>query len=123
MSAGKKFCTAKTFLKRLMKDYLDIEGASLPETFKKLGYKNWSDPRLISDFGDTFFGDRCQCPGNHSNPLNPESSCRQDSQLQLCSGRGSCECGVCQCDKQPDMEVWGQFCECDNVSCDRSSGE
>ena len=54
-----KICTAKTFLKRLMKDYLDIEGASLPETFKKLGYKNWSDPRLISDFGDTFF-----CNGN-----------------------------------------------------------
>ena len=74
------------------------------------------------DFGDTFFGDRCQCPGNHSSPLNPESSCRQDGQLQLCSGRGSCECGVCQCDKQLDMEVWGPFCECDNVSCDRSSG-
>ena len=42
-----------------MKDYLDIEGASLPDTFKKLGYKSWSDPRLVSDFGDTFF-----CNGN-----------------------------------------------------------
>ena len=42
-----------------MKDYLDIEGASLPDTFKKLGYKSWSDPRLVSDFEDTFF-----CNGN-----------------------------------------------------------
>ena len=42
-----------------MKDYLDIEGTSLPETFKNLGYKNWSDPRLISDFEDTFV-----CNGN-----------------------------------------------------------
>ena len=26
--------------------------------------------------GDKFFGPHCECSGNHTNPLNPESTCR-----------------------------------------------
>ena len=26
--------------------------------------------------GDKFFGQHCECSGNHTNPLNPESTCR-----------------------------------------------
>merc|ERR1719175_508774 len=75
--------------------------------------------------GDKFFGRNCECSGNHTNPLNPESTCRPSTSspsAPLCSGRGSCECGKCIC-HTPDT-VTGQFCECDDTSCDRSpSGE
>ena len=35
----------------------------------------------------------------------------------LCSGRGSCECGKCSC--RTPQTVTGEFCECDDTSCDR----
>ena len=73
------------------------------------------------DFGDKYFGDQCQCYGNHTNPLDPDSSCRPAEGKQLCSGRGSCECGRCVCDELPDMRIYGEFCQCDNVSCERDN--
>ena len=44
---------------RLKKDFREIEGAELQDTLKKLGYRSWSDPKLIADFADTFV-----CNGN-----------------------------------------------------------
>merc|ERR1719471_1879730 len=71
------------------------------------------------DTGDRYFGDKCQCSGNHTNPDDPESTCRAESGDALCNGRGSCECGRCVCDQPDDMEIYGEFCQCDNVSCPR----
>ena len=92
--------------------------------------------------GDKFFGSNCECSGSHTNPLNPESTCRCEASAcqpiiftsynyisrapgagpssQLCSGRGSCDCGKCVCDKSNTTNIYGQFCECDDNSCDRS---
>jgi hypothetical protein len=42
------------------------------------------------------------------------------SSSPVCSGRGSCECGNCVCDKSNTTIIYRQFCECDDSSCDRS---
>ena len=43
----------------------------------------------------------------------------------LCNNRGDCICGKCEClpRDHPDEVVSGEFCECDNFSCDRHHGE
>ncbi|CAK9304234.1 unnamed protein product [Gordionus sp. m RMFG-2023] len=43
----------------------------------------------------------------------------------VCSGRGDCVCGVCECwpRDNPNEIVSGEFCECDNFSCDRYEGK
>ena len=86
-----------------------------------------------------FWGTNCQCEGNQTSSVNPESNCRfvtlknsiicthdffrppaSGPSSPLCSGRGSCECGKCVCEKNESMNIYGQFCECDDKSCDRS---
>ena len=46
---------------------------------------------------------------------------RNRNSTQLCSNRGECVCGECQCHTRPDPTetVSGRFCECDNFSCAR----
>lgn len=53
------------------------------------------------------------------------NSCRPDNTTTTdCNGNGKCVCGVCECDKRnnPDEIISGNFCECDNFSCDRDKG-
>jgi len=54
----------------------------------------------------------------------PEEHCRPQPGEPVCNGRGACICGQCQCDQSihPDQVVSGQFCECDNFSCNKSRG-
>ncbi|CAB4059744.1 ITGB1 [Lepeophtheirus salmonis] len=85
----------------------------------------------------------CQCncekPGNHGYIENAKqcnllhgtlkcgryllAGCRPDNTTSiLCNNRGDCICGKCECHSSRDNEnnkVFGDFCECDNFSCDR----
>ncbi|KAF7658154.1 hypothetical protein LDENG_00016780 [Lucifuga dentata] len=39
----------------------------------------------------------------------------------ICSGKGSCHCGLCICSPQ-DWWVSGEYCECDDRECDKHDG-
>lgn len=41
-----------------------------------------------------------------------------------CSGRGTCVCGVCECERRSveSQKITGKYCECDNLSCARHDG-
>lgn len=51
--------------------------------------------------------------------------CRKDNSTLDCSGRGTCVCGVCNCDQRDNIEelITGKHCECDNFSCERNNGK
>lgn len=51
--------------------------------------------------------------------------CRPDNQTTvICSGRGACVCGICECERRisPGEIIYGKYCECDDFSCDRHNG-
>lgn len=54
-----------------------------------------------------YFGEFCQCNVNDVGGYNiDENACRRDNtSLTVCSGRGTCECNVCQCQirKEPEQ--------------------
>ncbi|KAL4646149.1 integrin beta-7-like [Arapaima gigas] len=62
-------------------------------------------------------GERCECQWkkDKSTALSQDTMCWQTNSSQVCSGHGSCECGHCVCRGQRK----GQFCQCDDTSCDR----
>ncbi|KAJ8247065.1 hypothetical protein GJAV_G00258370 [Gymnothorax javanicus] len=62
-----------------------------------------------------FVGKRCQCTADQ----NDDAPCREREGSLVCSGRGSCVCGQCQCETTGNKaeRIHGQFCECDNFSC------
>ncbi|XP_059086131.1 integrin beta-PS-like isoform X2 [Tigriopus californicus] len=88
-----------------------------------------------------FFGRRCECDrenlGFHG---DLEAGCRPDNTTTtLCNNRGDCICGKCECyprenpdefpmfyryqyDPNFEIIVSGDYCECDNFSCDRYDG-
>ena len=55
----------------------------------------------------------------------PEAGCRPDNTSTLCSNRGDCTYGMCDCYPRENGEevVSGAYCQCDNFSCDRYNGE
>ncbi|KAJ8282574.1 hypothetical protein COCON_G00050930 [Conger conger] len=65
------------------------------------------------------FGTTCECSADQS-----DAPCRNGEGSPVCSGRGSCECGQCICQTRSDPTelIAGQFCECDNFSCDYHNG-
>ena len=65
--------------------------------------------------GDRWWGRGCQCSGNRT-----EMSCRASPDQAVCSGRGECECGHCLCQEgDGDLNIYGEFCQCDNINCQR----
>ncbi|KAL0268505.1 UNVERIFIED_CONTAM: hypothetical protein PYX00_010424 [Menopon gallinae] len=80
----------------------------------------------ICECDSTHFGRKCECDAENTNgDKDLHAGCRPDNfTLFDCSGRGTCVCGVCECQTRADpSEVYsGQFCECDNFSCDRNNG-
>jgi len=74
-----------------------------------------------------FFGRKCECSAeNLSFSGDLEAGCRPDNTTStLCNNRGDCICGKCECYPRDnaDERVYGDYCECDNFSCDRYNGE
>lgn len=67
-------------------------------------------------------GETCECGWN--NIASTESCIAQNLTNQICSGRGECVCGVCKCQERdnPNEQITGQYCECDNYSCEKTDG-
>nr|XP_014591919.2 integrin beta-2 [Equus caballus] len=72
-----------------------------------------------------YIGKNCECQTQGRSSQELEGSCRKDSNSLVCSGLGDCVCGQCICHKSdvPNKEIFGQFCECDNVNCERYDGQ
>lgn len=71
------------------------------------------------------YGRECECDSKETSQAIDEAACFNDNDTKPCSGRGACRCGVCDCFPRHDSKekVTGQYCECDNFSCDRNDGE
>lgn len=72
------------------------------------------------------FGKGCECSAHGGGSAEQERGCRPTnaSAGPLCYNRGTCICGVCECNKMDDplKVISGPFCECDNFTCDRNKG-
>ncbi|XP_055355464.1 integrin beta-PS-like [Paramacrobiotus metropolitanus] len=71
------------------------------------------------------FGRSCECNADTVPGDDKNIGCRADNtSAVLCSGRGQCVCGECQCDPMQSVNevISGKHCECDNFSCDRHQG-
>jgi integrin beta 1 len=77
----------------------------------------------ICDCHEGFFGRNCECNNKDlGEPGLDTLKCRPDNVTDVeCSGRGNCICGQCHCNLRDNIDevISGQFCECDNFSCDR----
>ncbi|XP_030754778.1 integrin beta-PS isoform X1 [Sitophilus oryzae] len=74
------------------------------------------------------FGRHCECNADEINKLsfNKTLGCIKPNSTtgQECSGRGTCICGRCECESRGTLEnIYGDYCECDNFSCERHMGE
>lgn len=75
----------------------------------------------------SYFGRKCEC---HANDISfkgdMDAGCKPDNTTTtLCTNRGDCICGKCECYQRenPEEIVSGPFCDCDNFSCDRYEGQ
>ncbi|XP_054435074.1 integrin beta-2 [Pteronotus mesoamericanus] len=68
-----------------------------------------------------YIGKKCECQTQGRSSQELEGSCRKDNSSIICSGLGDCICGQCVChaSDMPNKKIFGQFCECDNVNCER----
>ncbi|XP_066226120.1 integrin beta-2-like [Saccopteryx leptura] len=72
-----------------------------------------------------YIGKSCECQTQGRSSQELEGSCRKDNSSIICSGLGDCICGQCVCHMSdvPNKKIFGQFCECDNVNCERYKGQ
>lgn len=78
---------------------------------------------ICSCYGNRY-GRECECDAKESDATRDELACYREKDTKVCSGRGVCRCGVCECfHKSLDERIYGQYCECDNFSCDRHEGK
>ncbi|KAJ8793631.1 hypothetical protein J1605_003639 [Eschrichtius robustus] len=72
-----------------------------------------------------YMGKNCECQTQGRSSQELEGSCRKDNSSIICSGLGDCICGQCVCHTSdvPNKKIYGQFCECDNVNCERYDGQ
>uniref|UniRef100_A0A8C6AIA3 Integrin beta n=1 Tax=Monodon monoceros TaxID=40151 RepID=A0A8C6AIA3_MONMO len=72
-----------------------------------------------------YMGKNCECQTQGRSSQELEGSCRKDNGSIICSGLGDCICGQCVCHTSdvPNKKIYGQFCECDNVNCERYDGQ
>ncbi|XP_020829024.1 integrin beta-2 isoform X4 [Phascolarctos cinereus] len=66
-------------------------------------------------------GKTCECQTHGKSSQELEGNCRKDNSSVLCSGLGDCICGLCTChiSDVPNKLIYGKYCECDNVNCER----
>merc|ERR1719447_2120231 len=81
----------------------------------------------ICECPDGYYGQSCECSAKDLQFAGDlEASCRADNTTStVCNNRGDCICGKCECRERdnPEEQVTGKYCECDNFSCDRHNGE
>ncbi|KAI1886187.1 hypothetical protein AGOR_G00211410 [Albula goreensis] len=79
---------------------------------------------------------RCRCSGERVGCLDeeegqacgdagsrpPSADCRPPGGGPDCSGRGTCVCGKCMCDRSSLGTVYGKYCRMDDFSCPYSGG-
>lgn len=74
----------------------------------------------LCECSDDFYGENCECSG--ADAKGTSSDCQKTNDTDIdCNGRGQCICGKCVCDtlENPKEVISGEFCECDNFSCER----
>lgn len=78
----------------------------------------------ICDCDGRHFGRKCECDAENTLGHDIKGCKPSDNSTVECSGRGTCFCNQCVCDPRPnqDEKITGQYCECDNFSCDRHNG-
>ncbi|KFV67347.1 Integrin beta-2, partial [Dryobates pubescens] len=71
-----------------------------------------------------YTGKNCECDTKGKTSKELESSCRKDNSSVVCSGLGDCVCGQCIChtSNMPNKQIYGTFCECDNMNCEFHNG-
>ena len=62
------------------------------------------------------FGDRCDCTGEAPEDV---SACIKEGSNTVCSKRGQCVCGGCECEQRHEDRIYGKYCECSDNSCGR----
>ena len=72
-----------------------------------------------------YIGKNCECLTHGRSSQELEGSCRRDNSSLICSGLGDCLCGQCVCHRSdvPNKKIFGRYCECDNVNCERYDGQ
>ena len=66
------------------------------------------------------FGETCGCTGEAPQDV---SSCIKPGSNSVCSKRGQCLCGKCECEQRDGDRVYGQYCECSDSSCGRINSQ
>ncbi|KAL1374960.1 hypothetical protein pipiens_017789 [Culex pipiens pipiens] len=77
----------------------------------------------VCNCGTSFKGEKCECSAKDVDSMDP-NACRPTNTSSVCNERGLCKCGMCECYKRenPEEQVTGKYCECDNFSCERIDG-
>nr|XP_003823870.1 integrin beta-2 [Pan paniscus] len=72
-----------------------------------------------------YIGKNCECQTQGRSSQELEGSCRKDNNSIICSGLGDCVCGQCLCHTSdvPGKLIYGQYCECDTINCERYNGQ
>ncbi|KFO28083.1 Integrin beta-2 [Fukomys damarensis] len=72
-----------------------------------------------------YIGKSCECQTQGRSSQELEGSCRKDNSSAVCSGLGDCVCGQCVCHASdvPNKVIYGRYCECDNMNCERYDGQ
>ncbi|CAM1294686.1 ITGB1 (predicted) [Pycnogonum litorale] len=75
----------------------------------------------ICKCNENYYGTDCECKGGEAARVIHLEKCKMTNTSDVCSGRGVCRCGNCDCFRRQkaDEFVYGDYCECDNFSCDR----
>ncbi|VVD03550.1 unnamed protein product [Leptidea sinapis] len=116
-------------IKKSCEDCLQLDHCSWCASNKKcfsehlLGFDNFCNNTIKAmDYGMSLMENaECACSGGNIKV----NKCRPPGVVDgaECYGRGSCVCGTCICNTNPDPEnpskfIVGEFCEYDNYSCD-----
>ncbi|XP_030310123.1 integrin beta-2 isoform X2 [Calypte anna] len=93
-------------------------------TIRPLGFTDTLTVHLESYCNSGYTGKNCECETKGKTSKELEGSCRKDNSSVICSGLGDCLCGQCYCHDSdvPNKEIYGPYCECDNMNCEFHNG-
>ncbi|RXM27969.1 Integrin beta-2 [Acipenser ruthenus] len=79
----------------------------------------------ICSCGPGHVGQNCECRVGDKTEKELNQGCKRDNGTSICSNLGDCVCGVCQChaSETPGKQIYGTFCECDNMNCELNNGK